>query len=357
MIDLAQTVRRPRCRLLISGSVVGGCQAVEISVNNLGQAGSFFVQIASTAIQEKIAAMLYMSDVIDVSIEFCFLTSAPEGSQSDWVELMSGRVDRLRLDPISGLITLEGRDFASRLLDLQVFEGFLNCTSSEVARTLAQRCGLTAVVDQTSSMIGQYYQIEHARLSLNRFSRFSTAWDLLSALAQLEGFDLWVEGQSLYFCSSSDVREPRNIRFHPPNRDSGAPSLNISSLTLERCPALSGGMQVSVASWNSRQRKRFVVRSAGSSEDTTTLVHVVRPNLLPDAAQSLADGICGQAAGHERALNGTMPGDLTLCPRDRLRLTGIGGGWDGDYRVDSVEREVTLAGGFVQRFAAKIVSN
>ena len=357
MIDMAQTYRRPRCRLLASGTEIEGCHSVEISVGNMGQAGAFFAQIANAGNQIGSGSRWYDEATIDVRIQLGFLMPGMPEGQLSWQDMMAGRVDRVRLDPVGGLVTIEGRDYAARLLDLPVTECFLNCTSSEVATQLAGRCGLTAVVDPTASMVGQYYQIEHSRLALSRFSRFSTAWDLLSDLAQIEQFNLWVDSSTLHFQSSASTGTVRHIDFRPPDQYHASPSLNVSSLVLERSLALAGGVAVSVSTWNSRQRKRLVTRSVNSPASADAVINVLRPNLLPDTAQRLADGICSQASGHQRRLSGTMPGDLAMSPRDQLRLVGVGDGWDGDYRVDSIDREITLAGGFVQHFAASLSSS
>ena len=353
--DTMESFRRPRCRLLVSGNVIDGCHSVELSTSNFGQAGSFFIQLASRAWQTSSGSSWTDGDTIDVSIQLGFLpVDMPEGALS-WQEMMSGRVDRLVLDPVGGMMTLEGRDYAARLLDLPVTESFLNCTSSEVAQQLAARCGLSASIDQTAAMVGQYYQIEHARTSLSRFSRFGTAWDLLCNLAQLEQCELWVQGTTLHFHSSSSAGSSlRHIDFRPGNQDNASPSLNVSRLSVQRSLALAGGVPISVSSWNSRQRKRVIARSGNTSANVAA-VNIVRPNLLPDTAQTLADGVYGQTSGHERTLSATMPGDLVLSPRDALLVTGIGTSWDGNYRVDSVDREMTLSSGFTQRFTAKAV--
>ena len=352
-----ETFRRPRCRLVIAGNVIGGCHSVELMTSSFGQAGSFFVQLANRGGSVGGDSAWYDAETIDASIQMGFLPPGmPEGS-TGWQEMMSGRVDRIRLDPVSGTMMLEGRDYAARLLDLPITENFLNNSSSEVAQQLADRCGLSATIDDTVAMIGQYYQIEHARSALTRFSRFSTAWDLLCNLAQLEQFDVWVSGSTLYFqASKTSSQDIRNVTFQSADQDHAAPLLNLSSLELERTLALSGGLPVSVSSWNSRQRKRIVASAGSGSSNAAAVVNIVRPNLLADTAQSLANGVYSQTAGHERTLSGRMPGDLTLSPRDGIRLSGVSRIWDGNYRVESVEREMSAAGGFTQRFTAKTIS-
>ena len=354
---LTSNVRRPRCRILVSGIEIEGCQSVEVFISNQCQAGSFFAQVAVRTAVIETAAPWYEADTIDVSVQMGFLPAGQPEGLLKWQEMISGRVDRIRFDPVKGLVTVEGRDYAARLLDLPLTQGFLNNRSSEVAEQLAARCGLSASVNPTSEIIGQYYQIEHARVALARFSRFGTAWDLLSSLAQLEGYDLWVQGLNLYFQpQSSSSAVMHQIDLLASTQTSASPSLNVSSLVVERSLALNGGLPVLVTSWNSRQRMRVSAQAGSTQAGQTPFLSVVRPNLLQDTAQALADGIFGQTNGHQRTLVATAPGELSMSPRDGVQLTGAGPAWDGNFVIDTVEREMTLAGGFVQRFTAKTTS-
>ena len=275
----------------------------------------------------------------------------------DWQLMISGPVDRLRYDPVTCSVGLEGRDYAARLLDLPLTEAFLNSMSSDVAQGLADRCGLTCVYDQTSKMIGQYYQIEHSRQGLARLSKFGNAWDLLCSLAQFEGYDLWVSGTALHFVSADRAPSYSTAVTFTPPVGSGPPSLNVTSLTAERTLALPSSTTVQVSSWNSRQRMRVTAQASGGAGASPNVVNVVRPNLLQDTAQMLANGIYGQAAPHRQTIAVTMPGDLTLTPRDRLVVAGLGSGWDGNFRIDTLDREMTLEGGFTQSLVAKMEVN
>ena len=355
--DTTKTLRRPRCRLVVSGSQISGCHTVEISTSNLAQAGSFFIQVANNTAAYTSLSPWFGAETLDVSIQMGFLPSSqPEGALA-WQEMMAGRVDHMRLDPVGGTLTLDGRDHAARLIDLAVTENFLNNTSSEVAQQLAGRCDLSAVVDGTSTLIGQYYQIEHARIALKRFSRFATAWDLLTSLAQLEGFDIWVEGTNLHFQAATlrgSIVHRIDLGAASPNL--GSPSLNVSSLLVERSLVLGKGLPVAVTSWNSRQRMRVSATAGAVSGSTQTSISVVRPNLLQDTAQILADGVFAETFGHQRTLTATMAGDLDMRPRDAVEVSGVGAGWDGLYSIDAIEREMTLVGGFLQRITAKTMT-
>ncbi|WP_428375203.1 hypothetical protein [Lichenicoccus sp.] len=327
---------------------------MEISSSNLSQAGDFFIQVAIDTKTSGGGPSWFDAETLDVTLQMGFLPpGAPEGALS-WQTMLSGRVDRIHCNPVSGLVTLEGRDYAARLLDLPVSETFLNCTSSEVAQQLAGRCGLTASVDQTSTFIGQYYQIEHARLSMAPFSRFGTAWDLLSSLAQVEQFDLWVQDLTLNFRTAPPATSAAlQITFQEGRPTQASPILNVSSLSLERNLALAGDLPVVVSSWNSRQRSRVQVQAGSSSVSGGSAIRILRPNLPADTAQTLANAISNTVLSHQRTLTATMAGDLDTTARSLVQMTGLGAPWDGTYRVAKLEREMTMHGGFVQRLTAQ----
>nr|WP_321986646.1 hypothetical protein [uncultured Lichenicoccus sp.] len=295
------------------------------------------------------------AETLDVTVQMGFLPpGALEGALS-WQTMLSGRVDRIHFNPVAGLVTLEGRDYAARMLDLPVSGTFLNCTSSEVAQQLAARCGLTASVDQTSTFVGQYYQIEHARMSMAPFSRFGTAWDLLSSLAQVEQFDLWVQDLTLNFRAAPPASTtPLQITFQEGRPAHASPILNVTSLSLERNLALAADIPVVVSSWNSRQRSRVQVQSAnGNSISGGNAIKILRPNLPADTAQTLANAVSSTVLSHQRTLTVTMAGDLETTARSLVQMTGVGAPWDGTYRMARLEREMTMHGGFVQRLTAQ----
>ena len=326
---------------------------MEISSSSLSQAGSFFTQVA-TRLGSAEPSSWYDADTLDVTLQMGFLPQgAPEGALS-WQTMLSGRADRIHLDPVSGVITLEGRDYAARLLDLPVTETFLNCTSSEVAQQLAERCGLAASIDQTTTFIGQYYQIEHARLSMAPFSRFRTAWDLLCSLSQVEQFDLWVQDLTLNFKATPAASTPAlQIGYQEGYPGHASPTLNVTSLSVARNLALPSDIPVAVSSWNSRQRSRVQVRGGNSSGSGGSGIRVLRPNLPADTAQTLANAVSNTVLSHQRTLTATMAGDLDTMVRSLVQMTGLGTPWDGTYRIARLEREMTMHGGFVQRLVAQ----
>ncbi len=118
---------------------------------------------------------------------------------ASFVSLVQGAVDSVSIDPALGLVHLDGRDLTAALIETRTRETFANRTSSEIASILAERHSLTPRVSPTTTPVGRYYQSEHDRITLDQFSHATTEWDLLVFLARQEGFDVFVQGQTLCF--------------------------------------------------------------------------------------------------------------------------------------------------------------
>jgi phage protein D len=270
--------------------------------------------------------------------------------------MLIGVVDHVQFDPAQGTIVLQGRDLSSALIDTKTQETFANKTSSQIATILAGRHGLTPVVTATSTLVGQYYQLEHDRTSLGNFSRQTTEWDLLTYLAQTEGYDLFVSGKELHFQPTAPSTAPP----FPIIYQAGPPIvMNVLTLSLERSLTIAKDIQVTVKTWNSKQKNAFtrIVKATGAKSSQTTQNYVfVKPNMTPDEALKFGQQQLIELTKHERLINLTMPGELTLTPRNMLGLTGTGTSWDQAYYVAEIEREISFENGFTQRVRGKNTS-
>lgn len=348
------SVRRPRVRLSLNGTPVVGCRTTEIISPRGAQAASFRVTASATDITRILGATWVDQDKLDVSIDFGFLPPYAREGDLTWTSMIVGNADRIALDQITGLVSLDGRDHAARLIDLPLQNGYLNTTSSELAQKLATLCSLSADIDQTTGLVGQYYQIQHTKNAFSGFSRHGNAWDLLAELADLEGYDLWVRGTTLFF-KQPDARGGNlyDVTYTHPQEGTASPALSISDLSMERAFGLSGDLQVKVASWNSRQRRQVVGNFPNDASENTRQFLVLKPNLLPDEAEKLAQNTYSRLKAHQYVITGTMAGDLMLSPQHQLRLSGTGTGWDRVYTIDRIEREMSLEGGYIQHITAR----
>lgn len=355
---IGQTIRCPRVRLNINGTPVAGCVSAEVVSCSGSKANAFRVVLSSTDAARSLGSTWVDGDSIDVSIDFGVCQASGTNDDFQWVRMISGQADRVSLNQVSGQVSLDGRDYASRLMDTPLQEGFLNQTSSEVAAMLAKQFGLSAKVDNTIGLIGQYYQIQHTKSSFAAFSRHANAWDLLAELADLEGFDLWIEDSTLNFRRPSTAENDIfDISFDASSTTGASPTLTISNLLMERLTGLSGAVQVRVVSWNSRQRSQVESVYPTNINSGSQQFTILKPNPLPDEAQKLARTSFNGLLAHQRMITGTMAGELKLTPRHRLRLSGTGTSWDGIYTLDRVEREISLQGGFHQHITARIDPN
>ena len=254
-----------------------------------------------------------------------------------FVPLLVGQLDHVRLDVARNEVVLAGRDLAARLIDAEIAETFANQTASEIAETLAGRHGLAANATATSTPVGQYYELDHARSALALHARSTTEWGLLVQLAQAEGFAAWVSGEVLNFGPWPQ----------------GVPMLvtpaNFSALTFDVINVLPGA--VTVKSWNSRN-KAVVSQSQGTGAGTT----LVRPNLTAAQATAAAAAQLAALGQHQVVMSATMPGDVTLRPGMTLALAGTGSALDQSYAVAGVTRRLIAARGFEQQVTAYAVN-
>ncbi|WP_369040613.1 hypothetical protein, partial [Stenotrophomonas maltophilia] len=139
-------------------------------------------------------------------------------------------VDELSPDFPMGTLELNGRDNTALFIDTKTSEHFANQTASQIAETLAARHGLKAVVTPTTRMSGSFYHSDFVDTTQQQ-----SEWDLLSYLANVEGFDLYVSGNTLYFtqrAASSDNHYL--IQWTPPDPQRDYARSNIIDLQFSR---------------------------------------------------------------------------------------------------------------------------
>ena len=266
--------------------------------------------------------------------------------------LIQGNIDQLRADPISGQITLEGRDLSARLIDTRLAASYPNQTASDLAEKFALQAGLLPNVAPTTTMVGTYWQLEHDQVALAAHCRARSQWDLLLQLAARERFDLWVSGTTLNFQpSAQSVAVPAIL----------SPS-DCLRLSLERSLTLARDISVTVQSWNSRQGSAIsqtarLSRSAGGAGGAAPLSYTyLVPNLTAADAQSLAERRLAELSRHERVIEADMPGELALSPRQQILLANTGTAFDQTYWIDSITRRLSVQQGFTQSLRARNAS-
>jgi phage protein D len=353
------TARGVFLQLALNGTSVAGVTEAEICTSDHQAAGWFRVVLALGA--DPVITSATLASMTQATAQI-LVGLAPPGlpaAAATWQSLMTGTVDAITLDMTDGTAHLTGRDFTGLFIDTLSAETFSNNTSSEIAQTLALRHGLTPVVTGTTTPIGRYYQEGHDLSSLHRSSKTVTEWDLLSGLAEVEGFDVYLQDSSLYFAPPASDGLPTVWQWMP----GGANASTLTTLQMERSLALARDIVVTVQSWNSRQAQMITqtVRASalgaatarGSVRSATATTYVlVRPNLTPQQALMLATQTLSDLSRHERVITATMPGELDLAPRSLVLLQGTNTAFDQTYAVDEITRRVSTRDGFVQTVRA-----
>jgi phage protein D len=341
-----------RLRILLDGVPVDGALEAEVGTTGRRAAGWFHVRLALGADANLTAAALGAIDAATIEVQ---IGLGPAGTGGAWTSLITGPLDDITLDPIQGTVQLTGRDFGALFIDSLTAETFANQTSSEIAETLAQRRGLQPQVTPTQTPVGRYYQLGHDTSSLYQSSAVVTEWDLLQRLALAEGFELMVTGTTLIFGPPVASLVPVVWQASPGLSD-------LLDLRLERSLSLARDIAVTVQSWNAKQARMITQTVRASASGTTsssatpglstTNYVLVRPNMTPDQAQSLATQTLADLSRHECVAQATMPGELLLTPGSSVLLTGTGTAFDQLYVVDEIQRRVSARDGFTQTVRA-----
>ena len=351
------TVRAPRLRLLVGGVVVQGVTEAFVAANNHYAADRFTISIALGADPVATASFWGGQDFFLIDLQAGFAPATSPLGATAWVSLIQGAVDSVQIDALRQTVFLQGRDLTAVFIESRIQQSFANQTASDIATTLAANHNLQAVVTPTTTPVGRYYNNEHDRITLDQFSRATTKWNLLVWLAEREGFDVFVQGTTLYFQPPTQTSLPALTLSANPDSAGGANAIDI---VMERALTLAGDIAVTVKSWSSRQGSAFTqtVTASGvsglASQGARPQSYVfVRPNPPPDEAPRYATAKAQELTLHERVVIARLPGELMLTPRDMIAITGTGTAFDQLYYIDTIERDIRFDGGFTERIRAK----
>jgi phage protein D len=268
--------------------------------------------------------------------------------------LIYGQVDDVDIDLVRQTMTLSGRDLSARFLDVKTAEHFQDQTASNIATTLAARHGMKASVTPTTQRVGGYYEYYHSRMNKDQ-----SEWDLLVFLAEQEGYDLWVAGQTLYFQPPVPATADPYVLLWS---DDGAGnfSSNMTDIRLKRSQTLAKDVIVKVQSWNQAQETVIKAENHRNQADkgqraggNAQIYTFYPPNLNKEQADKWAAAKAEDITKHERVISGSLPGDNLLTNRSLIKLVGTNTGWDQLYNIDTVTRRLSSKVGYTMDFRAK----
>jgi hypothetical protein len=320
-------VNQPQIRVTIGGTPVYGVVSAEVERVAFFAADRFSVAFSVEASGKSFdffSAAGRQVATIEVALR-----------DFGYVQLLTGQIDNIFCDVLRNRVMVSGRDLSAQLIDTEIAETFANHTSSQIAIDICGRHNLTPDVTATSTLVGQYYELDHARSGLSLGSRAGTAWNLLSWLAFMEGFSLSVFGTTL--------------RFGPPvtNEPLLLCPLDCADMTIDTAACLP--TKTIVKSWSPRNKTVTAEMAGGGSGATAMLV---RPSLTGQQAALLAKNHLSTLQTHATVLTATLPGETSMTPGATITLYGTSSQFDQDYAIDVIRRTVDAERGYVQHIRA-----
>ena len=272
---------------------------------------------------------------------------------SEPVTLITGMLDVMTIDPVHGIVSVEGRDLSASLVDSFSQRDFVNQTASEIVSTVAANHGLDAVVSATFGNVGRYVADNYTKLSLGQFSRFRSDWDMVVQLARENNFDIFVEGRTLYFQPAISLAPAARRLLRS----------DYERIRLER--VLSSGItpSVRVQSWNNQNMAPYVSDNASSMDGTDQATGMSSTaSYLFSTANLTSQQVDQSAARYAREVRRLQvvaliegPWDLTLTPRTSFCIAETYSNLDGPYQVESIDRHFASSSGSSQSIRASYI--
>lgn len=358
MTDWTPLLTTPQVRQLtigmkVNGRAAPGLMRYSIHSNNYWAADTFtaIVGMDGTANGSPNAFGLpFWAAQPNLELELLASLSPAEPPTS----MILGRVDNLQWSADEQVLELRGRDYSGVFIDARSAEKYLNKTASQVATTLATAHQLQANVQATKTIVGEYYHDDAVQMT-DRI----TEWQLLTYLAQREGFNLWVSGRTLNFQPlANPAPPPLKVSFAYADQ-AGTVRANVPRLMCERNLTLAKDIKVTVISWNHEQKKpvRKTAQSVktkstkgggpslapGGTEPPQTYTFRV-PGLNEPQALAYAQKKLDELSKHERKITvSNLPMILGLDARGMVQVNGTLTDWDQQYFIDEIDRTFSVS--------------
>lgn len=354
-----QIRRQPRGGIMLVGMMPDGVTKVskradhllkemDVTNNRFFSADSFSCTLALYEFDPDFDPAFW-ADVERLDVE---LFSGEGVDEPPGESLLAGRADEIQIDLDGRTVTLRGRDYTADLIEMRLAEKYPNKTASEIVRILAGKAGLEADVTETQKLAGVYYKAEHAQLADE-----TTAWNLITYLAEREGFDALVQGRTVIFKLPPDEKSAPHwtIKYEPRGDASASPRAPVTGLSLTKGLTISRDIKVRVISWNSSKKHSLEGTSESkkkgrnaSGQFQASVTHVFRKaNLTQDQADALARQYAIEITRNLRSIDidtAALPG---LNIRSIIRLTGTGGSFDlPSYHIDEIQWRMSQNQGF-----------
>lgn len=346
----------PRGILEINGEDTPGVIRWTITINSYTEASRISLELALKA-QPENRGLDHWSrlEKAEVKVYLGYPEDPSEFTKSELSLSFTGELDRFSVSPISGVIRGDGRDYTARFIESVTTEKFQSLTASQLVEKFAKRQGMKANVVPTKETIGTVYSTEKVLLNTER-----SEWDLMTFMAQQEGYVLFVNKDTVNFLPKPEDSAPESqiyeIKWVPPDEKSQGWS-NAMDFGFERSLTLAKDVEVVVRSGNQGKKRAFTVtRKASNSKRGSggTQRYVFwRPGLTREEVTKEAERLLKQITEHEILLTAKLPADDLITPATPIRFGGSGTYFDQVYFLDTLTKSYSVSTGFLMDIRAK----
>lgn len=343
--------------------IVPGWVNFEVDNNSYYAADTFRVTFATSMLPPTFNANFWSSQSSDIFIEIFagFPTNPDNPKPSELESLIYARVDDIEFDPIKAEISLTGRDMTAAFIDAKTTQKWENHTSSQIAIALALSHNLGInFITPTKAIVGDYYKYLNIQPNDAR-----SEWDLLTNLAAIENFYVYVKGSDLHFevAPLESAKDVYQLTWNPPTADRGYPIFNGMSLNLSRSMTIGKGIQVTVQSYSHEKKQQFKVsypsKSKGTQVGKASPFGNVQIYLFQLSGKTYefclkyATNKYNELVSHEMKLVARLPADNKLHVSDALQVVGTGTAYDQIYFPNSIVRQMGHDEGYTMTIHAK----
>ena len=322
------SVRQPRVWLSVGGNQIP-CLSATVTRKSERSADTFSAELSIQQTAQFKMGYAEWADYQPSDVEILMAVEIGE----DPVSMITGQIDEPKIDWSECTVSVSGRDKSGSLTEKRRSQKFQNQKSGDIVSTIAQDHGLTASVSDSGSMAGKIYDQDTVHLLLNRSDH-----EVLSDLAEREGFRWYVDGSSLYFEPKSTDNGDFTVQWVPPGSDGTPGTATVTHLETHRNMTAAKPHTMAVRSWHHRDKKKYdgVTNAGGIGSDAVAVEHH-HNGRNQDQVDSLSKARLSQAIRHDCNISVKAPADLSVDARQKLNLTGTGTIYDQSYDIDEVE--------------------
>ncbi len=280
--------------------------------------------------------------------------SNPTANQGDVIDGEITAIEVEFTEKSQAPIIIRGYDKSHRLHRGRYNRSFQNMTDSDIVTQIAQEAGLTATVDATGGPYGYGSDDPMGYV----FQENQTNMEFLQERAAINGFELFVQSNKLYFRKPSSAGSITLTWL-----------LNLFSFSV-RVSASDQVSSVQVRAWNYQTKQALIGNKTTSSTSvitsndygkgtakataftgSPTAIIVDRPMFAQAQVDNIAQSLLDELGGEYVFADAKADGNPLICPGKTIALASLGK-YSGSYYVTET-RHLLSAGRYVTEFSVR----